>query len=281
MTDLPDLPQRPVRVERQEFAGDVLVAAVLEGEGVAVPVRMVCNALGLDPEAQSAALREHDVLSQGLRVVRVPVEGRVRSVLALMHTYLAFWLATIQPNMVAAAVRPKLVRYQEELVDVLHVLYGPNLGDAAPTLDTGRSDAVAQQLAARDRELRTLRAALLDMVRAQRESTAQIGALAERVGGVEDLVQELRQIAKISAVQAEYLQRAIKRLATRYKQASGTERNMYELLFAQFKMNMGIPRYDALPAGKYDQALAWLRAKAQELLPDDPEALPPLQEQLL
>lgn len=280
MSDLPDLPQRPVRVERQEFAGDELVAAVLEGEGVAVPVRMVCNALGLDPESQSAALREHDVLSQGLRVVRVPIEGRVRSVLALMHTYLAFWLATIQPNTVAAAVRPKLVRYQEELVDVLNVLYGPNLGAAAPE-HSEISDAVAQQLATRDRELRTLRAALLDLVRAQRESAAQIGALADRVGGVEDLVQELRQIAKISAVQAEYLQRAIKRLATRYRQASGTERNMYELLFAQFKMNMGIPRYDALPAGKYDQALAWLRAKAHELLPDDPDALPPLQEQLL
>jgi hypothetical protein len=56
---------------------------------------------------------------------------------------------------------------------------------------------------------------------------------------------------------------------------------MYELLFAQFKMNMGIPRYDALPASKYDLALAWLRSKAQELLPDDTDALPPLQEQLL
>lgn len=279
MTNFPDLPQRPVRIERQEFAGDELIAAVLEGEGVAVPVRMVCNALGLDPESQSASLREHDVLSQGLRVVRVPVEGRIRSVLALMHTHLAFWLATIQPNMVAAAVRPKLVRYQEELVAVLHALYGPNLGEAAPA--AGITDAVAQQLAARDRELRALRAALLDLVRAQRESTAQLDTLSERVGGVEDLVQELRQIAKISAVQAEYLQRAIKRLATRYKQASGTERNTYELLFAQFKMNLGIPRYDALPAGKYDQALAWLREKAQELLPDDPDALPPLQEQLL
>jgi hypothetical protein len=279
MANLPDLPQRPVRIERQEFAGDELIAAVLEGEGVAVPVRVVCNALGLDADTQSANLREHDVLAQGLRVVRVPIEGRVRSVLALMHTHLAFWLATIQPNMVAPAVRPKLVRYQEELVTVLHALYGPDLGDTPPTADL--PDAAARQLAATQQELRTLRTALLDLVRAQREATAQIDTLAERVSWVEDLVEELRQIAKISAVQAEYLQRAIKRLAYRAKQASGTDRNMYELLFAQFKMNMGIPRYDALPASKYDLALAWLREKAQELLPDDPDALPPLQEKLL
>ena len=39
--------------------------------------------------------------------------------------------------------------------------------------------------------------------------------------------------------------------------------------------------FDQLPAGKYDAALDWLRAKAQDYLPDDPDALPPLQESLL
>jgi hypothetical protein len=34
----------------------------------------------------------------------------------------------------------------------------------------------------------------------------------------------------------------------RYQKASGTERNMFELLGAQFKINMGVPCYDALPA---------------------------------
>jgi hypothetical protein len=56
---------------------------------------------------------------------------------------------------------------------------------------------------------------------------------------------------------------------------------MYERLFAQFKIDMGIPRYDALPAKQYENALAWLRRKADEYLPNDPDALPPLQEQLL
>lgn len=284
MTTSPELPQRPARIEELQFLGDELIAVVLPGEGVAVPTRIVCAALGLDPEAQSERLRNHDVLSLGLRVVRVPMDGRLRPVLAIMHTHIAFWLATITPNLVAAAARPKLIRYQQELVVVLNALYGPNLvapaaGEGAPVV-SAPSPADAQ-LAIVQRELLTLRAALLDLARGQRTTEERVASLSERVDGVADLVDELREIAKISAVQAEYIQRAIRRLAQRYQQASGTERNMFELLGAQFKISMGIPRYDALPAKKYDAAVAWLRERAAELLPDDPDALPPAQEQLL
>lgn len=283
MTTPPELPQRPARIEELQFLDDELIAVVLPGEGVAVPTRIVCAALGLDPEAQSERLRNHEVLSLGLRVVRVPMDGRLRPVLAIMHTHIAFWLATIAPGLVSESARPKLVRYQQELVVVLNALYGPNL---APLAAQGTEVLVAPspseaQLAVVQKELLTLRAALLDLVRGQRTTEERVDALSERVDGVADLVDELREIAKISATQAEYIQRSIRRLAQRYQQASGTERNMFELLGAQFKISMGVPRYDALPAKRYDAALAWLRERAAELLPDDPDALPPLQEQLL
>ena len=44
---------------------------------------------------------------------------------------------------------------------------------------------------------------------------------------------------------------------------------------------LGTPRYDALPAGRYQAALAWLAQQAAAYLPDDPDALPPLQDALL
>ena len=279
-----ELPQRPVRIEQLQFVEDHLVAAVLDGEGVAIPIRVVCDALGLDTEAQSQRLRDHDVLSQGLRIVRVPLNNRIRSVVAILHTHIAFWLASITPNLVAEAVRPKLIRYQEELVVVLNALYGPNL-EAIPTaaFESGTvPDLVApMELATTRRELVTLRAALLDLIQAQRQTTEQMALLSERVDGVADLVDELRTIAKIHPAQAEYLQRAIKRLALRVQQKTRSERNMYELLFGQFKISMGIPRYDALPIQQYDRAIQWLEAKAAELLPGDSDALPPMQEQLL
>jgi hypothetical protein len=60
-----------------------------------------------------------------------------------------------------------------------------------------------------------------------------------------------------------------------------TEENLYQLLFGQFKATFRLPWYDALPARRYEEALTWLKERAAEFLPDDPNALPPHQEQLL
>ncbi len=121
------------RVEDVTFDGDTLPAVVRAGDSIAIPVRTICEVLGLDVERQSARLQEHEVLSEGLRVVRVPLGGQLRSVMAISHKYVAFWLATVTPKHVKPALRPKLVRYQTELVDVLALLYGANMQPSRPS----------------------------------------------------------------------------------------------------------------------------------------------------
>jgi P22_AR N-terminal domain/ORF6C domain len=279
MADLPDIPQRRVKIENIQVAGEELVAAILEGEGVAVPIRLVCQALGVSPQKQSEMLREHDALAPGLRIIRVPIGGRIQSVLAILHTHIAYWLGTILPKEVHEDARPKLVRYQTELIAVLNALYGPQVdsslapGPLATDLHVQYGEVV--------RQLRALQETLLTLTSGQRAIQGKVDSIDTRLTKIEDVVEDLQQIQKISAAQAEYLQRAIKRIATRYQQRTKTDANMYERLFAQFKIDMGIPRYDALPAKAYAKALAWLRRKADEYLPNDPDALPPLQEQLL
>lgn len=46
-------------------------------------------------------------------------------------------------------------------------------------------------------------------------------------------------------------------------------------------MALGTPRYDTLPARKFDEAVAWLEQRAAALLPGDDSALPLRQERLL
>lgn len=279
MADLPDVPQRRVKVENIQVAGEELVAAILEGEGVAVPIRLVCQALGVSPQKQSEMLREHDALAPGLRIIRVPIGGRIQSVLAILHTHIAYWLGTILPKEVDEDARPKLVRYQTELIAVLNALYGPQVD---PSLAPGPlATDLHPQYGEVVRQLRALQETLLSLTSGQRAIQGKVDSIDTRLTKIEDVVEDLQQIQKISAAQAEYLQRAIKRIATRYQQRTKTETNMYERLFAQFKIDMGIPRYDALPAKQYEKALAWLQRKADEYLPNDPDALPPLQEQLL
>jgi hypothetical protein len=83
----------------------------------------------------------------------------------------------------------------------------------------------------------------------------------------------------ITPAQREQIRRAIQQLATHYKKRTG--KDIFGLLFFSFCKELGTNRYADLSADKYDAALAWLQHKAADYLPDDPEALPPIQEPLL
>jgi hypothetical protein len=285
MSDIPG-PFTPPRHELIDFHGDQLVAVVLEGDGVAIPLRLLCERIGLDTDAQAERLRSHAVLAGGLRVVNVEISGRVRSVMAIIHTKLPFWLATISPEQVNDETRPKLIQYQTELADILARLFYGELATPAPLSSDPAIAALQQQFYAALSEMRRVREAIIDE---QRRTNQAVTETQQRLTSLTEIVSELRTLLPVSPKQAEYIQRAIKRLATRLhkqRQASDTgyrqtEDNLYQLLFGQFKVEMGIPRYDALPIDKYDTAIAWIERKAAELLPGDPDAVAPRQETLL
>jgi hypothetical protein len=273
-------PQEEASIKEFEFRGDSLIAVMLQGEGVVVPTRVVCDALGLDAEAQARRLREHAVLSRGLRIVRVPVQGRVRSVLAIHQRYIGFWLATIPPNQVGDAVREKLIAYQLELVEIISRIFSPQL--VQPPLPAGGDSlttALQQRLIDALAEVRLAREALLA---AQHETQSQLQSHEARLSVVEGVMDDLQsQLVSqpITAAQQAVIKTAIQHLASRYRRKTGQD--IFARLFTQFCVDLGTPKYALLPAGKYEDALDWLRRQAATLLPGDRDALPPLQEPLL
>jgi len=98
-------------------------------------------------------------------------------------------------------------------------------------------------------------------------------------GQLDETQQRLLDQVRITAAQQSVIRLAIERLGKRYEAKTG--KRIFDRLHVRFCAELGRPRYDALPASKYPQVLEWLRARALEYLPDDPEALPPLQESLL
>jgi hypothetical protein len=298
MTDTPDrsLVQR-TQYQELSFDGDTLTAVIIEGEGVAVPVRTICAILGLDLETQTERLEEHDVLSRGLRHVKVPLSGRVRSTLAILHTYIPYWFATIAARQVHEEYQPKLIRYQEELVLVLSTLYS---GETAQGQPADPLSALGQRLAAALAEVRLLRDELVQTQRAlvQHEEqtderfdaqdiriTRIAGLLDEQVRAVRDETQTLQhqieQTVPISSAQQAHIRLNIQRIAARYKKRHPDAPKIFDRLFAEFCLDLGTPRYDALPSGKFPEAVAWLERKAAQFLPNDPDALLPRQESLL
>jgi hypothetical protein len=123
-------------------------------------------------------------------------------------------------------------------------------------------------------ELRATR----ETIRAYRQA-AEPERLAELTDIVGTLQQQMSDYLPVSAAQQEVIARAIRGLAQRYKQQTGKE--IFAQLFAEFTRTLGTPAYDKLPARRYDEAIAWVQQKAAALFPDDPGAVPPMQQSLL
>jgi hypothetical protein len=259
-----------------EFDGDTLPSAIVEGDGVLVPVRKICEALGLDTRYQLQRLREHEVLLVGLREIRIPIEGRLRVVAAIHHRYIAFWLATVTPHQVSDQMRPKLVRYQRELVDILAAIYGPHLSPNMPLASDPTISDLSRQMAELLLEFRLARTAYLEH---QREITDHEQRIEDLESIVESMQRQLATYVPITPAQQEFIARSIKQLARRYQKKTG--KDLFGQLFAEFCRTLGTPRYDELPASKYEAALEWIEARARQLLPDDPDAVPPMQQRLL
>src|SRR6266545_5309250 len=211
MSDTPG-PFTPPRHELIDFHGDQLIAVVLEGDGVAIPLRLLCEPIGLDTEAQAERLRNHAVLAAGLRVVNVEIGGRVRSVMAIIHTKLPFWLATISPEQVNDETRPKLILYQTELADILARLFYGEPASPTPLSADPTIAALQQQFHAALSEMRRIRETIIDE---QQRTNRAVADTQQRLTSLTEIVAELRTFLPVSPKQAEYIQRAIKRLATR------------------------------------------------------------------
>lgn len=100
-----------------QFDGDTVLITQRDGR-VWVILKRLCEALGLDFSSQVAKLREKPWATMAL-ITTVAEDGKDREMLALDLDSVPMWLVTIDPARVAEPLRPKLVRYQRYLKQVI------------------------------------------------------------------------------------------------------------------------------------------------------------------
>ena len=121
-----DNPLEPIEEREIEFQGDSVLAVLVEsGEGrapaVYVPLRPMCERLGIDWRSQNRRIQRDPVLSeeiQGVVVTAPPsADGRgggPQTALCLPLDFLNGWLLGITASRVKEELRAPLIRYQRE-----------------------------------------------------------------------------------------------------------------------------------------------------------------------
>lgn len=260
-----------------DFYGDQIVAALVPAEGqpqpaIYVPVRPICEYLGLDWSSQRQRIDRDPVLSevrQGVVITTAPsTDGRgggPQEMLCLPVQFLHGWLFGISASRIKPELQEKVIRYQRECYAVLWRSFQAQtmavLGSEREmsSLSYVRNMALAIAQMAEQQMTFELR---LDRTEARLDQAAQVvGAL------VRDVAEVKRRVAPgvyIGDEQASEIQLRVKGLAQLLGQHDGAK-NHYQGVFGTLYRTFGVTSYKNIPQARYEEVLTLLEEWRQEV----------------
>lgn len=111
-------------MDKQTFISKIngadIVTVNRDGETY-VPIKPVCEAIGIDAKAQRTKLQEDEFFaSTGAIITSVAADEKERDMYCIRLRDVYGWLATINPGKVAPEARETVTRYRRECYDVLY-----------------------------------------------------------------------------------------------------------------------------------------------------------------
>lgn len=238
-----------------DFYGDEIRVYVLDGEPY-IPLRPICDFLGVSWSGQTERLKRDAVLSEAVRYVRVTrtnTKGGRPELLCLPLEYLNGWLFGISASRVREELRERLIRYQRDCYRVLAQAF-------QGTAVSSPSSALAQ---IRDMALAIANMAEQQMLMEQRVTTTEtrldraavvVGDLSKRLGRLES---RLSPGSYITDEQAAEVSQRVKALAA-HLQEQTPGKNYYQGIFGELYRRFQVPSYKLIPQNRYAEVLAFL-----------------------
>lgn len=252
----------PVEEKHVDFYGDELTAALVQEQEastpqVYVPIRPICEHLGLAWPSQYSRIRRDPVLAEAATSVTVTVTetGQRGAMTCLPLKFLPGWLFGVSVKRVRPELKDKIIRYQRESYDVLWEAFQEGRLTAEPSVsELLESDSPAAQAY-------KMASAIMKMARQQLLLEARMGAHEERLDDYEQRLEVVEATLGdsqryISNAQASRVSQAVKAIAMQLSKVTG--RNEYGGVYGELYRRYDIASYRELPAKKYDDAMAWL-----------------------
>lgn len=275
MTDQPIL--EPIDERHIDFYGDDVTAVLVPAEAepqVFVPLRPICDYLGLSWSGQRERTMRDPVLADEVRFVRVTrtnSKGGNPDVLALPLDKLPGWLFGISAARVREELRDKIIRYQRDCFRVLWDTFRHEIVPLAPAtmpVPAERSGAeIAYEMATAIQHLARQQMEMEQRLGGRMDSMARWATQVER--RISSLELQINPEETITEAQANEIALAVKTVAAALE-ASGAIKNGYQRVYAEVYRRERIGAYRNLPQGRYQAVLDWLHQWHQELTSESP-----------
>lgn len=271
-------------VEQQAvlFYEDQIIAVRLGNGEVYVPIRPICDLLGVDRSAQQRRIQRDPVLAEVAQSVEV-MSGAVMApdidtgsrpntshMLALPLDFLQGWLMGINADRVRPELRDRIIRYQKECYRVLAEAFRDGRLTTDPTFNellasdspTVQAYKMIMAMARMAQQQIIMEARLAGQERRLAAAETQVADVAQQVGGVAQRLEALEtQLGdtrrQITPAQAMQVSQAVKAIALALGKRSG--RNEFGGVYGELYRRFAITGYRELPAARFDEALNFLR----------------------
>jgi hypothetical protein len=264
----------PIEEKQVDFYGDGLPAVLVEIDQqghtqIHVPLRPICDFLGLNWSAQTRRLGRDAVLSDMTSTVAVTAtDGRLRNMTCLPLDYLNGWLFGVNASRVKEDLREKVIRYQR---DCYRVLAGAFLDRSLPVETSPTMTTLLQ--------VREMGRAIMQMAEEQMEFEARLSVTEERLDQaatvVGDLTQRMgsleRRVAPgqpVTEEQASQVSQSVKGIALILTKQSGS--SQFGAVYGELYRKFGITSYKMLPAARFDEAMQFLTEWQSSLVGEEP-----------
>jgi len=257
----------PIEQREVTFYEDTIVAVLVPGEGadeptVFVPLRPICDQLGLTWSGQFDRIKRDPILSevtQGVRVIRTPDRGGEQEMLCIPIEYLNGWLFGVSAARVKDALRDKLLRYQRDCYKILWGALQPAVTQAlrlrleqdtvADDLEHVRLavDGVLDYLWRHEQHERVVRQLLEALQRGMRDIQLDVHDVGGLIEAGDVLTERQRQTIYQLGLETAYLM-----------SQSGERRNTFAIVFGGIKSRFKVDTYRNIPRPKYRQVYEYI-----------------------
>lgn len=251
----------PVKQKTVTFYDDQITAVLVEDGTVYVPLRPICDLLGVAWSAQRTRIKRDPILSNELTtcVIVTITQGQPpqrREMSCLSVDFISGFLFGINANRVKPELREKIIRYQYESYKVLAEAFNEGrltMDDGVEALIQADPDNVAVQAYQMAMAIAKLaRQQLAIEVHLQNQSEM----LTDHEVRLEQLEASLSDDAHISDAQAAQLSQAVKAVAIVLGQQ--TKRNEFPGVYGELYRRYDCSSYKLLKKKDFDSAMNWL-----------------------
>ena len=255
----------PIEQRTVLFYDDEITAVFVEGEGhrqqVFVPLKPLCDYLGVNWDGQRQRLRRDPVLSevaQGAVVITAPSPdgrgGGPQEMLSLPLEYLNGWLFGINVNRVKAEIKERLIRYQRECYQVLSEAF----------LETAVSDdwmTTSPETRAALQQIQEMGLAIAQMAQEQLRIMDRLDNAAIVVGQhgrrITALERQLSPREAITDEQAADIAETVKALAMTLTDQDASK-NHFQAIFGELHRRYRVTSYKNIRQSQYQAVLDFL-----------------------